>query len=93
MLLGAHDEAEQRVLLLLSINHHLASEKPVATVLTVGDIRREIYFYKFQIYTSVFKNKSLNVVYCTCDFHKKVFITHKFPYMEKRRENLLMKMY
>lgn len=49
VLLGAHDEAEQSVFLLLSVNHHPASEEPVATVLTVGNIRGEIYFYKFQI--------------------------------------------
>ena len=40
MALGAHNETEQSLLLLLSINDHTPTKEPVATVFT-GDTREE----------------------------------------------------
>jgi len=36
MVLSAHNEAEERLLLLFSINDHPPSEEPMAAVLTAG---------------------------------------------------------
>lgn len=43
MLLGAHYEAKESVLLLLAVNHHPSPKEPVATVLTACKTKGRLF--------------------------------------------------